>query len=204
MSATPDDILAFWFGTTDLRADLLPALRRRWFVSDPAFDLEVAARVGALLDTPDVVEAWATTPAGALAAIVVFDQTPRNIFRGSARAFATDLRAYRIATSAVQAEFDRAMGVSQRAFVYLPFEHTEELGAQDRSVTLFERLAADAQGGPAADLAASYLAFAREHRETIARFRRFPGRNAALGRADTPEEAAYLMGGGATWGQGKG
>lgn len=193
----PDDILRFWFGAADVRAVPDAATQRRWFTPDPAFDAEIAARFGALLDDPEAIEAWAATPAGALAAIVALDQFPRNLFRGRARAFATDARASRLATACVAARFDAEMGVSQRAFVYLPFEHAEDLVSQDRSVALFQALAADAEG-------AFYLTFAESHRAVIARFGRFPGRNAALGRVDTPEEAAYLSGGGATWGQGKG
>ena len=203
MSATPAEILTFWFGGADLGIAPPPALQRRWFLSDPTFDAEITHRFGGLLDATYTLDTWPTSPAGALATIVVFDQFPRNVFRGSARAFATDARAHRIATSAVQAGFDLAMGVSQRAFVYLPFEHAEDAAAQDRALALFRALAADAAGGPTSALAASYLDFARQHHATIARFGRFPGRNAALGRAGTAEEAAWLASGGATWGQGK-
>ncbi|MES2643490.1 MAG: DUF924 family protein [Myxococcota bacterium] len=197
MTIGPDDILRFWFGAADLRAVPSPATPRRWFTPDPAFDAEIADRFGALLDgDPEAVEAWAATPAGALAAILTFDQFPRNVFRGQARAFATDARALRLATACVAARFDQEMGVSQRAFVYLPFEHAEDIASQDRSVALFQELATDPAG-------ALYLSFAESHHATIARFGRFPGRNAALGRTATPEEEAYLAGGGATWGQGK-
>ncbi|MDP2304636.1 MAG: DUF924 family protein [Pseudomonadota bacterium] len=196
----PDDILLFWFGSADLRALPSAATQKRWFTVDPAFDAELAARFGALLDDPEAVEAWATRAggggaAGTLAAILTLDQLPRNIFRGRARAFATDARALRLATATVAAKLDRELGLSQRVFAYLPFEHAEDIASQNRSVALFTALAADSEG------AASYVAFAESHRATIARFGRFPGRNAALGRTDTPEEAAYLAEGGQTWGQ---
>lgn len=199
----PDDILQFWLGSTNLSAVVPLATQARWFNADPAFDAEIEARFGTLFETPEAVESWATDPAGALAAIIVFDQFPRNVFRGRARAFATDARALRLATATVAARFDQEMGMSQRAFVYLPFEHAEDIASQDRSVGLFTALVNDTVGGVSSSEGAVYLTFAEAHRATIARFGRFPGRNAAMGRTDTPEEEAYLSEGGDTWGQSK-
>lgn len=172
-----DDLLRFWFGSADLTATPAPDLQTRWFRVDPAFDEELRARFGALLDAP--VEDWATGPAGALAAVLVLDQLPRNLHRGHARAFASDARARAVADRAIAAGWDAALGVTQRVFLYLPFEHAEDPALQERSIALFRAL-----GDP------FFLSFAEQHQATIARFGRFPARNKALGRVDTPDEAA--------------
>lgn len=195
---TAETVLAFWFGTPDLVASPPAELQRRWFGGGPAFDREIADRFGALLDAPEAVAAWAGTVAGDVAAVVVFDQLARNAFRGTARAFAYDRYALPIASAAVDAGRDRELGVAQRAFLYLPFEHAEDRAAQDRAVALFEALAADLP--PDDPRGPMYLDFARRHRDIVARFGRFPGRNRALGRPSTAEEAAWLAGGGETFG----
>lgn len=185
-AAEPEDVLAFWFGRpadTDYGQP-----RAAWFRKDPAFDAAIrgrflptveAALVGGLAD-------WATTPAGALALLLVLDQFPRNLFRGEARAFAGDPQALALATTVVDRGWDAGLLPVQRAFVYLPFEHSEVLADQDRSVALFAALAA------AHPAAAGYLDYAHRHRDVIVRFGRFPHRNAALGRPSTPGETAYL------------
>ena len=195
------DLLRFWFGSTDLHATPAPDLQARWFGGGPAFDAEVTARFGARLDTPDAVEAQATDTAGLLAAIVTFDQLPRNIFRGSARAFAYDTRALALSRRMIASGADRTVGFSQRVFAYLPFMHAEDPGAQETSIALYTRLAADAAETPAAASFRNNLLFAEKHRDIIARFGRFPGRNLALGRADTTEEAAWVAAGGESFGQ---
>jgi uncharacterized protein (DUF924 family) len=115
----------------------------------------------------------------------VLDQFPRNMFRGTPRAFAADARALALARDAVQRGFDEVLLPAQCWFVYLPFEHAEDLGAQRESLRLFERLATDAAG-------AGTLTYAMRHYAVIERFGRFPHRNAILGRASTPEELAFL------------
>ncbi|MFN7143959.1 MAG: DUF924 family protein [Myxococcota bacterium] len=198
---TPHDVLTFWLGTDDLRAEPPAAAQARWFAGGDALDAAIAARFGAVLDAPERAEAWAIDPAGTLAAVIVLDQLPRNAFRGTARAFATDARALRLATDGIARGFDAATGIHQRAFLYLPFQHAEDIAAQERSVALYEALVADAVGTPGESLARGYLAYAEAHRDIVARFGRFPGRNPALGRPDTAEEAAWLAGGGETYGQ---
>lgn len=190
------DLLAFWFGSADLHASPSPELRTRWFAGGPAFDAEITERFGARLQDPDAVEVHATDPAGVLAAILTFDQLPRNIFRGTARAFAFDPRALALARRAVASGADRAVGPTQRGFVYLPYMHAEDMGAQAEAMRLYTLLAAE--GGSDFE---QMLTFAGKHRDIVARFGRFPGRNLALGRADTPEEAAWLAAGGESFGQ---
>lgn len=187
--ATPGEVLAFWFGDVD-------APDARWFNGGAAFDAEIARRFGATIDAAvaGTLDGWAgdagTDLDGTLALIVVLDQFTRNVHRGTPRAFAGDPRALALATGLVDAGLDRRLPPLRRWFAYLPFEHAEHLAVQQRSVRLFEALAADA-GAHAATLA-SALDYARRHRDVVARFGRFPHRNAILGRASSDEEAAFL------------
>lgn len=176
-STTAADIVAFW-------RDAGPS---KWFARDDAFD----ARCRGLLDLHFAaarreLDAWRDDAVGALALLILLDQIPRNVFRGHAHAYATDPLARRIAAHAVEAGFDLAVEEALRVFFYLPFEHSESLDDQRRSLALHrERLAA-----PDADR------WALIHYDVIARFGRFPHRNAALGRDTTAEEQAFLDAGG--------
>lgn len=173
----PADILAFWTA----------AGPSAWFKKDAAFDAELRARFEAAHHAAARGEfaAWEQSAEGALALILLLDQIPRNIYRGSAHAFATDPLAQAHADRAVNAGFDRATAMPLRIFFYLPFEHAENLGLQARCVALME-----ATGD------AEFIKYARVHRDIIARFGRFPHRNAALGRTTTAEEQAFLDAGG--------
>jgi uncharacterized protein (DUF924 family) len=168
------DLLAFWF---DERS------RQRWFDPDPAFDKEVASRFGHLLEelAEGNLKGWESTAEGALALCLVLDQLPRNVHRGTPAAFAHDEQARAVADRALQRGYDRQLPFPHRMFLYLPFEHSEDLADQDRAVALFEDLG-DPDG----------LDFAKKHRRIIARFGRFPHRNRILGRESTPEEEAFL------------
>ena len=186
---TSDDILGFWF-----EGDR-HSFRERWFKRDDAFDAAIRDRFGAAVapGTAGAFDAWAATPQGALALCILLDQFPRNLFRGTAQAFAADPHARAIARTAVLRDrHDLALTPTERIFLYLPFEHSEAMADQDLSVALFEGLRDDprhaAPGGT--------IDYAWRHRAVIARFGRFPHRNAALGRASTPEEAAWLAAGG--------
>lgn len=171
---TAQDVLDFWFS-----AQMQPM----WFAKSDEIDSRIrdtfaptyeAARRGDLDD-------WAATPEGALALVIVLDQFPRNIFRGSGRAFeANDIALHR-ARAALEAGFDRQVDPQRRQFFYLPFMHSEDLADQNRSVRLYQDLGD-----------AGSLDFAIRHRDIIDRFGRFPHRNAALGRADTPAEQEFL------------
>ncbi|HET6468179.1 MAG TPA: DUF924 family protein [Geminicoccaceae bacterium] len=170
------DVLDFWFGE---RASAL------WFEKDPAFDAEIRERFLALVEAAaaGAHDDWLETPEGALALVVLLDQFPRNMHRGRPAAFAHDARAREVAAAALARGHDRALPAAQRSFLYLPFEHSEDLVDQDRSVALFRAL-----GDPVG------LDYAVRHREIVARFGRFPHRNAILGRASTPEEEVFLEG----------
>lgn len=193
-------VLDFWFGPPDDPGHRQP--RAAWFRKDPAFDAEIARRFGALVERALAggIDGWAAAlaraagrqagPADALAALaylIVLDQFPRNLFRGQARAFAGDARALAGAQALVASGLDRTLSGVQRQFVYLPFEHAEDLAQQRTALRLFGALAADE---PAlGDL----LVWAQRHLDIVARFGRFPHRNAALGRPSTPEELAFLQ-----------
>lgn len=180
--ATVDAVLDFWFGHEGRS-------RPEWFRKDAAFDESIRTRFGALVDAAlqGPPAALPEDPRGLLARIVVLDQFPRNLFRGQARAFAGDAQALLLARHAVARGADRALPPVQRSFVYLPFEHAEDLQAQDESIRLFEALAADDPER------ADALVWARKHQVIIQRFGRYPHRNAALGRSSTAEEAAFLL-----------
>ena len=193
LAAMPDsalDLLSFWFGPP--RSPPL-ANAERWFTRDPVFDEALRERFGALAARAAAgeLEDWRESPTGALALVVALDQLPRNLHRDSPRAFASDAAALDVSLHAQARSFDRALSPVERWFLYLPLEHAESLAHQQRSVALFEALAADAPPAlrEALEGAADY---ARRHRDVIARFGRFPHRNRALGRASTPEEIAFL------------
>lgn len=174
LAATPDDVLKFWF------TDSSP---KQWFTRNDAFDAAIRDTLGPLhaRAVAGELDDWAATPRGALALMILLDQAPRNLHRGSARAFASDPAALRHARAAIAAGFDAGLSDDERLFFYLPFEHSEDLADQERCIELCRTLAT-----------AQYVEYAERHRNVIARFGRFPHRNAVLGRASTPEELEFL------------
>ena len=173
----PAEIVTFW-------REVGP---KGWFEKDAVLDSEIrrrflgaheAAAAGKLTD-------WEQSAQGALALLILLDQFPRNMFRGQARAFATDPLARAITAGALVRGFDSQAPAEMRSFFYLPFEHSEDLADQERGIALY-KAAGDADG----------LKWAELHADIIRRFGRFPHRNAVLGRASTPEEQAFLDGGG--------
>jgi len=171
-----EEVVDFW----------LQAGTAAWFRHDPRFDTRFRNRylesheqaAGGQLD------AWANSPPGALALLILLDQFPRNAFRQSARMFATDAKARAIADRAIKDGLDGSVSDHLRSFFYLPFEHSEDAADQARSLALFEPM-----GG-------EVLKFAKLHADIIERFGRFPHRNTVLGRVSTPEELAFLQSGG--------
>jgi uncharacterized protein (DUF924 family) len=193
MNAPPIDphaILTFWFGDGYAQRDIAP--RAAWFAKDATFDAEIGQRFGAqvaaLLDRPDAacpIAAPRDAPWDVLAQLIALDQFPRNLYRGDPRAFAGDAAALALARRLVDSGADRLLPGMARTFAYLPFEHSEALAEQDRSLALFEQLAGEGDFSGALD-------YARRHHAIITRFGRFPHRNAILGRESTPEEIAFL------------
>ncbi|TCS61615.1 DUF924 family protein [Varunaivibrio sulfuroxidans] len=175
------NIVTFWFG--DPGSDDFAAPRRRWFVANPTFDDEIRNRFSEVIERArtGALDDMYCCPEGALALILVLDQFPRNIHRGTPQAFATDAKARALAARALDDGFDRALLPMQRLFMYLPFEHSEDIQDQLRAVALIDALGAGEQ-----------VDYARRHLEIIDRFGRFPHRNETLGRPSTPEERAFL------------
>jgi len=184
MSSTPDDVLDFWFSE---RA------RTRWFANEPALDDEIRSRFGAAVAAAarGALGAWSSTAGGALALTIVLDQFSRNIHRGTPEAFESDGRALQVADHAIERQLDRDTPLDRRMFFYLPFEHSESLPDQRRSVELFSRWAAEHPAEQRA-YADDQMIYVLRHREIIERFGRFPHRNAVLGRTSTPAELAFL------------
>jgi uncharacterized protein (DUF924 family) len=147
------------------------------------------------------LDAWLESPQSALALVISLDQFPRNIWRGTARAFAQDAQALRLARISLAKGHPRELATVEQGFLLMPFQHVESVELQRESVRLYEGIASDAPA-PWQPLVETFLKFARLHLELIERFGRFPHRNAILGRASTPEEAAYLAAGGENFGQG--
>ncbi|MGE5773748.1 MAG: DUF924 family protein [Hyphomicrobiales bacterium] len=177
MVASATDVVSFW----------QKAGPDRWFKKDPAFDDEIRER---FLATHEAAAAgqlsdWEQSVQGALALLILLDQFPRNIFRGDARAFATDPLARAIAAGAIIRGFDSQVPKEMRGFFYLPFEHSENLADQERCIA-FHKAIDDTEG----------LKWAEIHADIIRRFGRFPHRNTALGRTTTAEEQAFLDSGG--------
>jgi uncharacterized protein (DUF924 family) len=182
----PHDILDFWFAPT---GDPAHNTRREvWFKKDDAFDAEIRDRFETLVERAlnGEISGWAATTDGTLAAIVVLDQFTRNVFRGTPRAFAGDAQALTLARKLVASGADRTLPGVRRLFVYLPFEHAENLATQEESLRLFQSLGQDEPAH--ADL----LTWAEKHHAVVARFGRFPHRNAILRRTSTPDEEAFL------------
>ena len=178
-----EDLLTIWFGRPG-EADWGQP-RDCWFNPDAEFDRLLAERFSDATDQAarGNLDHLAVSPQGTLALLLLLDQLPRNLYRDDPRAFASDAKALALATDAVAAGADRLVEPIQRWFFYLPFEHSENIGDQDRSVALFASLGPDHRQG---------LIYAERHRAIIRRFGRFPHRNKILGRAGTAEETAFL------------
>ncbi|MBC7956254.1 MAG: DUF924 domain-containing protein [Cytophagales bacterium] len=183
MNAEARDVLRFWFG------DAPPFVTRpEWFRKSDAFDHEIAQRFGPLIEQAlrGELMAWRDDAETTLARIIVLDQFTRNVFRNTPRAFAGDPLALADTRALLAAGQDDSLHRLQRLFIYLPLEHAEDLAMQDESLRRFSRLATASPDGK------GLLDYAQRHYDIIARFGRFPHRNAILGRASTPEELLFL------------
>jgi uncharacterized protein (DUF924 family) len=180
---TVQEVLDFWFAEDT---------RKRWYDSTPAFDRLCRERFGALVDQAAAgrLDAWQATADGALALCLLLDQLPRNMFRGTPRAFETDAKAVAVAGSAIDRGLDQALDLERRKILYLPFMHSVVLADQERAVLLYQPLGDDYT-----------LSFATDHADIIRRFGRFPHRNAILGRDSTAAERAFLEDGAKDYGQ---
>ncbi len=193
------EVREFWFGRQPLTAARLEERMRFWFGGDEPEPLRrqrdhaIGARFEPLVAeaAQGKLESWADSPRRRLSLIILLDQLPRNIYRGTPRAFASDQRALGLTLSGIQSGADAALAVAERIFFYMPLQHAESLEAQEESLAAYRRLLEEAPKELQRPLT-SVLRYAEAHRSVIQRFGRFPHRNRILGRPTTPEEQAYL------------
>jgi uncharacterized protein (DUF924 family) len=189
----PESILTFWFGTETDDLAVAQQQGRMWWAKSDATDREIATRFKAELDAAAAGERdhWAAAPSGLLALILLTDQFPRNIYRGHAQSFAYDPLALQWCLDGLARGVDSMLRPIQRVFLYLPLEHAESLVHQERALQLFDALLREVPETHR-ETFAGFRNFALRHRDIIARFGRFPHRNAILGRQSTPDEIAFL------------
>lgn len=187
------DVLAYWFDAVDQHGVCAPQQHKLWFQSRTETDAHIRSCYG------DLVEAalagrlahWAETPDGLMALVLLLDQFTRNMYRGTAGAFAGDETALALVQDAIARGVDRAMPTIHRAFLYIPFEHSEDLDVQEQGVELFDQLLADCHEKAREEIH-GYREYAVAHRDVIAGFGRFPHRNRILGRESTTAEQGHL------------
>ena len=193
MPAPWQPLLEWWFGTFESPSEIAADKGRLWFGKRDSQDLEARTRFGGWVEQALAggLTEWAQRPEGWLALVLLLDQLPRMIFRDSPNSFAGDLRAQALVAQGIAADFDRQLRPIERVFIYLVFEHCENLAVQNEAVSRYIDLVAQQ---PESDrtLFNDYLDYAERHQQVIARFGRFPHRNAVLGRESTAEELEFL------------
>lgn len=195
MSVTPKDVLEYWFGghdpddpaTGSRQADL-------WWGHSEQSDRALQERFGETHEAAarGELDDWAQSADGRVALVIVLDQLSRSLHRGTPRAFEHDAAALRLTLAAVERGEDRTRPFFQRVFLYMPFQHSERITVQEQGCRVFEALRDEAPA-PLRESARFYLGFMRRHRDVVARFGRFPHRNAILGRPSSAEELAFLQ-----------
>ena len=199
-----EQLRSFWFDPPPRTKNDLERRFDRWFNADDETDAAIAERFGSLARRAarGELEHWSGDAKGRLALILLLDQVPRNLHRGTADAFAQDPKALALTIEGIESGMDKALPVLERAFFYMPLQHAERRDAQELSVQMFRALRDDPSAPDEYRWALDdMLEYAELHRDIIERFGRFPHRNVALGRADTEEERNYLRDGGPRFGQ---
>lgn len=188
MKVTTDDVLDFWLGPEAQRNAPEESVRKRWFQKDAAFDEEIRMMFGDIIEHAGAgqLDAWAESPRGRLALVILLDQFTRNVYRDSPQMYAHDVHAVTMAEIGIDRGEDNRLAMAERYFLYMPLMHAEDRKRQERCVVLFEALA------DVAPQFAAALKYARAHRDIVARFGRFPHRNELLGRTSTAEEIEFL------------
>ena len=188
-----EEVLEFWFADAATGPEAVKRRNRVWFSAGAPFDRECTERFAGTLARAahGELDHWKESPRGRLALIVLFDQLSRNIHRGTAAAYQQDDRALAICREGIEAGHDRELSPIERTFFYLPMEHAEDREVQALSVQHFEALAEEGPEELRGQLEAN-AGYARQHRDIVERFGRFPHRNAVLGRTCTADEEAYL------------
>jgi uncharacterized protein (DUF924 family) len=189
-----EDVLSFWLGAPATTGPRLMEKFRRWYQGGPALDLEIDTRFGGLVERAldGGLEHWAESRRGRLALVILLDQWTRNLYRGSPRTYAGDVRALELALRMLELGDLAALSEEEQLFAIMPLVHAEDLAMQDQGVVLAERIAGRASLPELEAAWAVGAARTRHYRSIIAQFGRFPHRNAVLGRRSTPEELAFL------------
>ena len=197
-----EEILAFWFKEQELSAPQIDRRMDIWFGEDEVFDLECKKEFAdeVELASEGKLDHWAHQPRGRLALILLLDQFRRNIFRNTAEAFARDKAALKLCVEGARDKKDQGLTPIQKAFFYMPLQHSESLKVQEKGVQIFRRLA-EAVSPTYRETFETMATFAELHRDIIEQFGRFPHRNKLLGRENTPEEEEYLAGDSPDFGQ---
>jgi uncharacterized protein (DUF924 family) len=192
--AAPAEVLDFWLGDGVEKEWPTQDLNKRWFSGGAELDAEISERFGTDVEAAvsGGLQDWEQPALNRLALVILLDQFTRNVFRGKGQAFAGDARAQQLVLAALADGLDLQLSWAGRLFLYMPLMHAESLALQDECVARFTRLQADAPESLKQRFQ-SNIDFAHQHRDIIARFGRFPYRNAALGRLDTAEEADFLL-----------
>jgi len=188
-----EEILSFWFAETPRDAFKIDGRMSLWFGDDHAMDEKISSLFGEEIEgaSAGTLDDWAKTPRGRLALIILLDQFRRNIYRHSKEAFSRDHQVLKLTIHGMEIGHDRQLEPVERAFFYMPMQHSESLKVQDFSVRTFTTLAETVKPTLRATFS-TFSQFAELHRDIVAQFGRFPHRNAVLGRKNTPEEEAYL------------
>jgi uncharacterized protein (DUF924 family) len=195
-------ILDFWFAAAELDAPQIDSRMDRWFSADPALDQRIREEFSDLVEDAlrGRLDHWAATIEGRLALILLLDQFCRNIHRGTAQAFAGDRRALKLCVEGAMSNAYRSLPAIQRVFFFMPLQHAESPGVQDKSVRIFNALA-EGVSDTLRETFLTFAQFAELHRDIVEQFGRFPHRNRSLGRRNTPEEETYLSAEGPSFGQ---
>ncbi len=198
-----DAVLDFWFEDSRNSFELFLARREIWFSASDEFDACVKSQFEHYIApaASGQLSHWENDSQGLLALIIVMDQFPRNIYRGTSKAFANDRAALRVSRLAVDRQVDAHWGMAERLFAYLPFEHSEELEVQKTSMRHYQRLLDDSEGTGYRETMVEAYDYALLHYQIIDQFGRFPHRNEILGRASTEQETAFMSSGAETFGQ---
>ncbi len=189
-----EDVLEFWLGPLDENGRAAPEKMKTWFQGGPELDREIRERFEPTWNAIMAGERqdWLGSARGRLATVIVLDQLSRNMFRNTATMYAGDERAVGLALDAIERGDDKELALAERTFLYMPLMHAEDVALQDTCVALFESMRDEVEGEAKKGLD-NNVGYARRHRDVVARFGRFPHRNAILGRESTPDEAAFLV-----------